>query len=124
MNNSTPPDMNPDELFREDIFTDQKTGSIRRLTPVTAEGEVDPTRLVQYIGSAQVMSPMGAIPINFELEASSIGEAAEKFAAAAERAVEETAQELERMRRDAQRQIVVPGKAPGGMAPPGGGIIT
>lgn len=125
------PNMNPAELFREEIFSDQKTGSIRRLVPVTPEGEIDTSRPVQYIGSAQVMSPMGAIPISFTLDAATVGEAAEKFGAAAEKAIEETARELEQMRRDAQSQIMVPGQKPGGMGMPpggmgggGGGIIT
>ncbi len=118
------PQMNPAELYREETFSDQKTGSIRRLTPVTPDGDVDPSRQVLYFGSAQVMSPMGAIPINFELQAESVGEAAQKFGAAAEKAIEETAKELEQLRRDAQSQIVVPGQGGGPGGAPGGGIIT
>lgn len=122
--------MNPAELYREELFTDQKIGTIRRLTPVTPEGERDTTREVLYSGSTQVMTPMGALPINFDLEASTIGEAAEKFGPAAEVAVERTAKELEEMRRQQASKIVVPGQdggmgglgGMGGM--PGGGIIT
>ena len=110
--------MNPNELYREDVFTDQKVGTIRRLTPVTAEGDTDNSREVLYIGSTQVMSPMGALPINFELDAKTIGEAAEKFGPKAEAAVERTAQELEKLRREQASKIVVPGQG-GGM---GGGM--
>jgi len=119
--------MNPAELYLEEIFTDQKIGSIRRLTPVTPSGEPDPERQVLYMGSTQVMSPMGALPINFPLEADSIGEAAEKFGAEAEAAVERTAKELEELRREQASKIVVPGQGsgPGGMGGMGGsGIIT
>ena len=117
--------MNPNELYREEVFTDQKIGTIRRLTPVTADGNEDSSRTVIYIGATQVMSPMGALPINFELEATSIGEAAEKFGAEAEAAVERTAQELEKLRREQASQIVVPGQGGGmGGAPGGSGIIT
>lgn len=126
----TDANMNPAELYREELFTDQKIGTIRRLTPVTPEGETDASREVLYSGSTQVMTPMGALPINFELDAKTIGEAAEKFGPAAEVAVERTAKELEEMRREQASKIVVPGQdgglggmgGAGGM--PGGGIIT
>ncbi|TNE76494.1 MAG: hypothetical protein EP334_08340 [Gammaproteobacteria bacterium] len=114
--------MNPAELYLEEVFTDQKIGSIRRLTPVTPEGERDNNRQIAYMGSTQVMTPMGALPINFLIEASSIGEAAEKFGAEAEAAVERTAKELEELRREQASKIVVPGQdgGLGGMGGPGG----
>ena len=56
-------------LYREDIFTDRKVGTIRRLTPVTADGGADATRPVLYVGQAQVMTPVGALPISFDLPA-------------------------------------------------------
>lgn len=120
--------MNPADLYREEVFTDQKIGTIRRLTPVTPEGETDTSREVLYSGSTQVMTPMGALPINFNLDATTIGEAAEKFGPAAEIAVEQTAKELEEMRREQASKIVVPGQEGGmggmGGGMPGGGIIT
>ena len=116
--------MNPAELYREELFTDQKIGTIRRLTPVTPEGEVDTNRDVLYSGSTQIMTPMGALPINFNLEASTIGEAAEKFGPEAELAVERTAKEMEEMRREQASKIVIPGQEGGMGGMPGGGIIT
>lgn len=113
--------MNPAELFREDVFTDQKIGTIRRLTPVTPEGDTDTSRELLYLGATQAMSPMGAIPINFELDANSIGEAAEQFGAAAEAALERTMKELEELRRQQASSILVPGQG-NGMG--SGGIIT
>ena len=120
----TDANMNPTELYREETFTDQKIGTIRRLTPVTPEGETDTSREVLYSGSTQVMTPMGALPINFDLEANTIGEAAEKFGPEAEIAVERTAKELEEMRREQASKIVVPGQEGGMGGMPGGGIIT
>ena len=38
-------------LYREDIFTDRKAGTIRRLMPVTADGHTDPTRTRAVFGS-------------------------------------------------------------------------
>ncbi|MBT6780027.1 MAG: hypothetical protein HOA94_02360, partial [Porticoccaceae bacterium] len=89
-----------------------------------SDGSDDKDREVMFFGSAQVMTPMGALPLNFALEGSTIGAAAEDFAGKAAIAVEEAAKELENMRREQASQIVVPGQG-GGMGGPGqGGIIT
>ncbi len=123
--------MDPNALYREEVFTDRRTGTLRRLTPVTPEGDDDPGRGVLYVGNTQILTALGTLPITFEIEAASLGEAAGKFAAAAEQAVEETMRELEEMRREAASRIVVPESGaggPGGMPPggmggiPGGGI--
>ena len=122
MSDQSNAEMNPAELYREDTYTDQKMGTIRQMTPVTAEGQPDGSREIIFVGSAQIMSPMGAIPITFELPgAKTIGEAAALFAGEAEKAVERTAEELERMRREQQSKIVVPGQGGGGMPPGMGG---
>ena len=43
MTDTASPDisMNVDELFLEEVFTDNKVGTIRRITPVTANGDID-----------------------------------------------------------------------------------
>jgi hypothetical protein len=114
-NNTQDPTMNPDDLYREETFTDRRIGTIRRMTPVTRDAEVDTTRPVLYQGQTQIMSPAGALPIGFEIEAESLGEAAEKFAAGAHAAIEQTMQEIEKMRREQASSIVMPGA--GGLPP-------
>ncbi|MDX1451740.1 MAG: hypothetical protein R3183_04215 [Oleiphilaceae bacterium] len=99
-----------DNLYREETFTDQRVGTIRRMTPVSKDGSDDSTRPVQYIGQAQMMTPAGPLPLTFELEASSLEEALEKFAEGANQALEETMKELQEMRRQQASQIVVPGE--------------
>ena len=124
MSDQTDNAMDPNSLYREENFTDQKLGAIRKLIPVNTDGSDDKDREVMFFGSAQVMTPMGALPLNFALEGSTIGAAAEDFAGKAAIAVEEAAKELENMRREQASQIVVPGQG-GGMGGPGqGGIIT
>lgn len=124
MSDQTDNAMDPNSLYREENFTDQKLGAIRKLIPVNSDGSDDKDREVMFFGSAQVMTPMGALPLNFALEGSTIGAAAEDFADKAAIAVEEAAKELENMRREQASQIVVPGQG-GGMGGPGqGGIIT
>ena len=33
--------MDSTQIYREDVFTDRKVGTIRRLTPVSADGSAD-----------------------------------------------------------------------------------
>jgi hypothetical protein len=113
--------MDPDNLYREDIFSDRAAGTLRMLTPVTRSGAADPARRVQYIGETQIMTPMGALPVAFEIDAATIGEAAEKFAAGARVAVEQTLAELQAMRRDAASGLVIADQMPPGLG--GGGRI-
>ena len=117
-------EMDPNGLFREENFTDQKMGSIRKLVPVKADGSDDPDREVSFFGAAQVMTPMGALPLNFKLDGTTIGEAASDFAGKAQIAVEEAGKELEKMRREQASQIVVPGQGGGNSGMGGSGIIT
>jgi len=114
------PEMNPQDLWLEEIFTDRRVGTIRRMTPVDGSGARDPGREVLYIGETQVMSQMGALPINFVLEAKSLDEAAKMFGPAAKAGIERTVRELQELRRQQASSIVVP---QGGLPPigPGGG---
>ncbi len=114
------PDMNPADLWLEEIFTDRRVGTIRRMTPVDGTGTRDEGREVLYVGETQVMSQMGALPINFMLEAKSLEEAAKLFGPAAKAAIERTVKELQELRRQQASSIVVP---QGGLPPmgPGGG---
>ena len=111
-------------LYLEEVFTDRRVGTIRRLTPVKGDGERDTARAVLYVGETQVLTPAGALPIGFEIGAGSLGEAAEKFGQLAKEAIERTVKELQELRRQAASQIVIPqgGLPPGGGMGPGGKI--
>ncbi len=110
-----------DDLYRIDTFTDQRTGSIRRMTPVDADGNDDASRPVRYVGEASAMTPAGTLPLSFELEGDSLSEAASGFAEGAEQAFKETIEELKRMQREQQGSIMVPGQDGGKIEMPGGG---
>jgi hypothetical protein len=109
--------IDPNSLYMEEIFTDRRIGTIRRLTPVNEEGQRDTARAVLYMGETQVLTPAGALPIGFEIGAGSLGEAAEKFGQLAKEAIERTVKELQELRRQAASQIVIP---QGGLPPTGG----
>jgi len=119
--------MDPAALYLEEVFTDRRVGTIRRLTPVNAQGEPDRAQPVTYTGETQVVTPMGALPIAFEIDAASLEEAAKKFGDLAKQAIERTVKELQEMRRQAASSLVIPqgGLPPGGMpgGMPGGGKI-
>ena len=112
--------LDPDKLYLEEVLTDRRIGTLRRLTPVTREGAPDTTRAVAYVGETQILTPAGSIPIAFEIEAGSLGEAAEKFASLAKEAIDRTVRELQELRRQASSSIVVP---QGPMGGGGGGKI-
>jgi hypothetical protein len=109
--------VDPNALYLEEIFTDRRIGTIRRLTPVKKDGNKDTARPVLFSGETQVLTPAGALPIGFEIPAASLEEAAEKFGQLARDAIERTVKELQEMRRQAASQIVVPQ----GPLPPLGG---
>jgi hypothetical protein len=95
-------------------------GTLRVLTPVKSDGAADASRAVVYIGEAQLLTSVGTLPINFELEAQTLDEAVSKFADAAKEAVDRTMKDLQEMRRQAASSIVVPQGGMGGL--PGGGM--
>ena len=110
--------LDPASLYPEEVFTDRRIGTIRRLTPVKGDGSRDPKREIAYLGETQVMSTVGALPISFEIDAATLEEAAQKFGPAAKEAIERTMRELQELRRRSASSIVVP---QGGMPELGGG---
>jgi hypothetical protein len=110
--------MDATQIYREETFTDRRVGTIRRLTPVSADGSVDSTRPEIFVGQAQVMTPMGAVPISFELDASTLNAAIEKFGVAAELAVQQTMRELQEIRREQASSLVIPDAAGGALPNP------
>jgi hypothetical protein len=107
-------------LYREDVFTDRRAGSIRRLTPVTTDGATDASRAVLFSGQTQLLTPAGVLPLGFEIEAATLDEALRKFPDGVKIALEQAIDEAREMRREAASRIVVPdvGAGPG---PSGGG---
>ena len=115
--------MDADNLYLEEVFTDRRVGTIRRLTPVNGKGAIDTTRAIAYIGETQVMTSVGALPISFEIEAKDLAEAASKFGPEAKDAIERTVRDLQEMRRQAASSIVVPQGGMGGLPGMGGGGV-
>lgn len=113
--------MEAGSLYREEIYTDRKIGTIRAMVPVLPSGATDGGRAMVYVGEAQIMTQMGPLPISFEIEAVTLTEAVAGYAAAAKVAVENTVQELQELRRQAASSIVLPGQGGAGLPPTMGG---
>jgi hypothetical protein len=114
------PSMDPAALYLEEVFTDRRIGTIRRLTPMKPDATMDVARPVLYVGETQVMmQQVGTLPIAFEIPAATLEEAAKKFGDLAKEAIDRTMRELQELRRQAASSIVVP---QGGLPPVGGGM--
>ena len=109
-----------ENLYREEVFTDLRAASIRRLTPVRPDGTRDPERPVAYIGETTLVTQLGPLPVQCPIEAPSLQEAFEMFPEAVKDAVERLNERAQEMRREEAGRIVVPGAMPPGMA--GGGM--
>ena len=118
--------MDAASLYREEIYTDRKVGTLRVMAPVTPSGAPDPSRPTVFQGEAQLMTNMGPLPISFDIEAKDLAEAVANYAEATKSGVERAMRELQEMRRQASSSLVIPQTGAGGLPPgglPGGGKI-
>ncbi len=115
--------MDPASLYREEIYTDRKVGTLRVLLPVKADGTPDTLRRTVYQGEAQLMTNMGPLPISFDIDAPTLAEAIERYPEATKVGIERAMREIQEMRRQASSSIVVPpaGATLGPGGPLGGG---
>jgi len=119
--------MDSANLYREETFTDRRVGTLQVLTPITKTGATDTARPVLYVGQTQVLTPAGALPLSFEVQAKSLEDAVAQFGENAKRALERTMRRLEELRREQASSIIVPGAGavpPGGLGGPGGGRLV
>jgi hypothetical protein len=119
--------MDDTSLYREEIYTDRKIGTLRVLSPVKGDGTPDTLRRTVYQGEAQLMTNVGPLPISFDIDADSLADAVAKYAESTKAGIERAMRELQEMRRQQSSSIVLPPAgatlaAPGGL-PGGGGKI-
>ena len=119
MNAQTDARFDATSVYWEEMYTDRRVGTIRVLVPVQSDGMADPARATLYVGQVSVMTPMGTLPISFEIEGKTLADAIAKFADGARIAVDEAMRELQQLRREAASSIVIP--EPGAVQPPAGG---
>ena len=106
-------------LYHEEIFTDLKVATIRRLSPITPDGSPDTNRETLFVGQTQLMSQAGPLPVSCPIEgATSLEEALAKFPEAVSQAVDRLVDEAREIQRQEMSRIVVPN-----VPPPGGSKI-
>ena len=116
--------MDANSLYREEIYTDRAAATLRVMVPVTRDGAPDKSRPTIYLGEAQILTNMGPLPINFEIDADNLADAVAGYGDAAKAGVESAMRELQEMRRQQSSSIVIPqGGVPGLGGGGGGGKI-
>jgi hypothetical protein len=103
-------------LYREDAITDMKVASIRRMVPIKADGSEDPSRAPMFVGSTQLMTPEGPLPLQARLPANTLKEAFEVFPGTMQQALNDMLRRLEQMQQQQQSpkressRIIIPGR--------------
>lgn len=101
-------------LFKEEVFSDLRVATIRRLTPVRADGTTDDARPTIFSAETQIMTPQGMVPIHAAVDAATLAEAVEKFPAAIQAGLDRMIEEAKEMRRQSANRIVTPQEVTGG----------
>jgi hypothetical protein len=103
--------INTDNLYKEESFTDLTFATIRRLTPIKIDGSPDESREAIFTGMAQLMSPNGPIPVQCIIDgAKTLNDAAAKLPDAIEKSVQAMIAEAQEMERKEASRIVMPGQ--------------
>jgi hypothetical protein len=97
-----------ENLWKEENFTDLKVGTIRKLTPIKIDGTDDEGREAIWSATTNIMTPNGALPISGEIEATNLAEAVAKFPAAINDAIKQLQEEMIRMQQEQASQIITP----------------
>jgi len=99
-----------ENLYQEEVFTDLKVATLRRLTPIRSDGSRDESRPVLFSAETQLMSQAGMVPVHAPIEATTLEEALDKFPQAINEAVERLMEEAREYQRREASRIVMPGE--------------
>ena len=101
-------------LYREESYTDLKAGAIRRLIPVQSDGSPDTSRTEIFVGTTQLLTPEGPLPVQARLLANNFQEALTAYPVAMHQATQEMIAQLEELQKKYQEKedsrIIVPGR--------------
>lgn len=100
--------MNLQNLYKQETYTDMGLGTIQCFKPVTADGDDDTSRVPIFMGAAQIMTPHGPIPVQCDIKADTLRAACEAFPEAIRAAVEDLVQQAKQLERERQGGIVIP----------------
>lgn len=114
MTNEVDFNMNRGNLYREESFSDLKTGSIRRMTPVKPDGSEDKGRKTLFFGQTQLMTPNGPIPVQNLIKAKDLQQALKLFPEVMQETMTQMVEEAQKMQMEQKQKeasrIIVPGR--------------
>jgi hypothetical protein len=93
-------------LFFEEAFTDLKAGTVKRYTPVKADGTPDKTRRTVYTGHTSVYTPHGPLPIQNEIQAKELAQAFKRLPEAMDQALQALISEAKKLNEEKQPPII------------------
>ena len=101
-------------LYREEVFSDLRVATIRRLTPIKIDGTNDDSRQTMFSVETQILTPQGLVPVHAPVEAATLAEAIERFPAAIQAGLDRMIEEAREIRRQSASRIVTPQEVGGG----------
>ena len=93
-------------LYLEETFTDLKVGSVKRFSPVKADGSPDKERNAVFVGQTSVYTPHGPLPIQNVIPAKDLSQAFKRFPEAMQASMEKLMEEAKKMRDEKQPPII------------------
>lgn len=113
-NNNMDFQVDKDNLYREESVTDLKIANIRQLIPVLLDGSADSSREIIFLGSTQLGTPQGPIPIQAKLDAKTLEQALDMFPKAMEIETQRVIENFKQMAEQQQKKekgsrIIMPG---------------
>jgi len=93
-------------LYQEETFTDIRTGSVKRFTPVKPDGSPDKSRKTIYLGQTNLYTPQGPLPIQNVIQAKDLAQAFKRFPEAMEEAVQRLMDEAKKLKEEKTSPII------------------
>ncbi len=95
-------------LYSEESFSDLRAGTIKRLTPVKADGSADKSRKTIFIGHTSILTPNGPLPIQNNIPAKELSQAIKKFPEVMQQAMDQLIEEVKKYQEQEQSRIQKP----------------
>lgn len=93
-------------LFLEETFTDLKTGTVKRFTPVHPDGSVDKARKTLFLGHTSIYTPHGPLPLQNVIAAKDLSQAFKRFPEAMNEAMQQLVEEARQAREEKTSPLI------------------
>jgi hypothetical protein len=93
-------------LFLEETFTDLKTGTVKRFTPVLPDGSADKSRKTLFLGQTSIPTPHGSLPIQNIIPAKDLAQAFKRFPEAMEAAMQQLIEEAKKVKQETASPLI------------------